>query len=112
MTGDRSLRLAAGLAAAETVVLIAVVMLRSGARTPLLVAALAVKLPFCVLVRHRSPGAFLGLLLWEAAAVFGALLAWSGPLLLRAAALAVSLTVIVLLTRSAHLFPSPRLPER
>ena len=109
---DRTLRAAAALAAVETTGLIVAVVARSGARVPLLLAALAVKYPFCALVLRRRAGAFMGLLLWEAAGAIGALAATRSPLELRLAVLAVAVTVIGLLIASASSFPETRLPER
>jgi hypothetical protein len=112
MTADRSLRLATGLAAAEATGLIIVVLVRNGGRTPLLALALALKYPLCIAARRLAAGGFLGLLLWETVGGFLALVAPGVPLLLRSGEVLVAGAVVVLLARSAKLFPSPRLPER
>lgn len=112
MTAERALRLATGLAAAEATGLIVVVLVRNGGRTPLLALALALKYPLCVGARRLAPGGFLGLLLWEVVGGFLALVAPGVPLLLRLGEALVAGAVVVLLARSAKLFPSPRLPER
>jgi hypothetical protein len=109
---ERSLRLATGLAAAEATGLIVVVLVRNGGRTPLLALALALKYPLCIGARRLAPGGFLGLLLWEVVGGFLAVVAPGVPLLLRIGEAVVAATVVVLLARSAKLFPSPRLPER
>jgi hypothetical protein len=108
--GDAPLRAASTLALLEATALIAAVIARTGSARPLLVAALIVKVPFCLFVRRRSAGAFFGLLLWEAAGVVGALAAdaWIG---MRMVFIASAIAVIVLLFRSVHLFPTSRLPD-
>lgn len=112
MSPERALRLATALAAAETTLLIVVVLARNGGRTPLLVVALALKYPMCVLARRLSPGAFLGLLLWEVVGGFLALVARGVALPVRLVEVPVAVVVVALLGRSAKLFPTPRLPER
>lgn len=108
---ERALRLATALAAIEATGLVVSVLARDGGRRPLLALALALKYPLCALARRRSPGAFLGLLLWELVGGFVALTAPGVPLAARLAVGAVAASVLVLLARSAKLFPSPRLPE-
>jgi hypothetical protein len=110
--GERRLQTATTIAAVEAVAQIVLVLARNGGRTPLLAASIAVKLPFCLLARRHSPGAFMGLVLWELAAVL-AVVAGSGiPPALRLAQLAVAVAVLLLLGGAAHVFPGPRLPER
>ena len=112
MDDDRRLRAATTIAAVETAALILLVVARNGGRTPLLLAALALKFPFCFLARHRHAGGFLGLVLWEGVGGFVALVGRGIPLGVRIAEIAAATTVVWLLVTSAHLFPTPRLPER
>ena len=65
----------------------------------------------CVRVVDRKPGAFLGLVLYEAVTVLVALVATGTPVVWRVLAGVSALTVLVLLGRSARLFPSPTLPR-
>jgi hypothetical protein len=109
---DWTLRAAAWLGAAEVTALILVVLLRSVTRTPLLVVALAVKYPFCVLVTKRSAGAFLLLLFWEACGLLIAVTAPRVALGLRLTEVVLAVAVVVLLFASLHLFPTAELPER
>jgi hypothetical protein len=109
---DWTLRAAAWLGAAEATALIVVVLTRSLTRTPLLVAALAVKYVFCVLVTRRSAGAFLGLVFWEVCGLLIALTAPRVALELRLVEVVLALAVTVLLFTSLHLFPTAQLPER
>ena len=101
---------AASLAAAETVLLIAVVLDRGGPGAALFAAFLAVKLPFCWLAAARRPGAYLGLLLWEGVAVVTALTGRTDPEL-RILETGLAVTTIALLLASARLFPSVELPK-
>ena len=112
MTDDRLLRAATTLAAIEATALIVWVLVRSSGATPLLAAAVAMKYPFCLLARRLHPGGFLGLLLWEGVGALVALTSGGMSIVLRVVELGVSLTVIGLLVASAHLFPTPRLPDR
>jgi hypothetical protein len=107
---DRRLRVAAGIAAAEAIVLAGEVAVRSGGRTMLLAASVVVKLPFCVLAARRSAGGILGLLFWEATALFYAIVAPGTPIVGRVLVGASAATVLVLLARSAGAIPAPRLP--
>jgi len=88
---------AAGLAALEVTVTIAV---------------LAVKYPICWMVLRRQAWAFLSLLLWEFTVGFTAVIAPGVPLALRGVELAFAASVIALLFASAHLFPRAQLPRR
>ena len=102
---------AAGLATLETTALIAILALRSPPWAPLAIAMLLVKYPFCYLALRRSPGAFLGLLLWEVAGAVAAL-GRPAPAAVRLLEFAVATAVLVLLLASIPLFPSVKLPER
>lgn len=102
---------AAALATLETTALIALLALQSPRWAPLAIAMLLVKYPFCYLVLRRSPGAFLGLMLWELAGVAAALVR-PAPLAVRLLELAVSAGVFALLIASIPLFPPVRLPEQ
>ncbi len=102
---------AAGLATLETTALIAILLLRSPVWAPLAIAMLLVKFPFCYLVLRRSPGAFLGLMLWEVAGLAAAMVR-PAPAAVRLLELVVAATVLVLLIASIPLFPSVKLPER
>jgi hypothetical protein len=103
---------AAGLAAVETTTLIAVLALRGSSAAPILIPFLAVKYPFCYLVLRRSPGALLGLLLWESAGVVTALTAPRTPGVLRVLELSLAIGVFALLAASVSLFPAVKLPEK
>jgi len=109
---DWTLRMAAALAAVETTVLIVAVLIQGGVRAPLVVAALAVKYPFCLLAVRRGPGAFMGLLLWEVGGACAALAGKGWPTELRVIELLVALTVIAFLIHSFRLFPPVELPPR
>ena len=112
MDAEGRLRAATTLALVEALALAALVLARDGTTRLLLVAALVVKVPFCVLARRRHPGGWFALLLWEGFAAFVALVGPRIALPLRAAEVAVAGTVVVLLLRAASVFPEPRLPER
>jgi hypothetical protein len=101
---------AAWLAAIETAALIAALAVSGKSAAPILIAFLAVKLPFCVLVTQRRPGAYLGLIVWEAAGAIAAVGAHS-MLLLRLLEIAAAATVIGLLVASTPMFPSVGLPD-
>lgn len=103
---------AAGLAALEVLVLGAVLWARAGTAAPLLIAFLAVKLPFCLGLRGLRPGAWLALLLWELAGVVAAAAAPDVPVILRLVELALAAGVLALLAASLPLFPRMELPER
>ena len=105
------MRLAAGVAALETTVLVVVVVLQGRPSAGFYAAVLAGRYPLCLLLSRRSAGAFLGLLLYEVAGLMGALVAPDVRPEVRLAAALMSVTVLVLLGASARLFPSPRLPH-
>jgi hypothetical protein len=109
--GDWVLRLAAGLATAEALVLIVVLAYGSAPLAPYIIGALLLKLPFCWLLLQRSPGALLGLLLWEVAGMLAALRA-EGHAELRFIEASFAALVFALLLASVPLFPSVRLPEK
>jgi hypothetical protein len=100
------LRAAVGLAAAEAIVLLAVVAARGGRGWGLAAIFLLVKLVCCRGALRLSAGAFLALLLYEGTTlVLG--LASGGWALVLAASAAVCL---VLLARASRLFPEVTLP--
>ena len=103
---------AAGLAAIEATVAIAVLLYGGHAALGLYVGFLAAKYPICLMVVRRQAWAFLGLLLWEFSVGVAALLAPRIPLALRAVELMFAGTVIGLLFASLHLFPRAQLPRR
>lgn len=110
MTREWMLPAAAALAAAETALLIAAVIERGAPGAGLFAIFLAVKLPFCWFAARRRPGAYLGLLLWEGAAVVAAVTG-AAPASLRAVEGVLALTVLALLLASARLFPTVELPK-
>jgi len=95
------LRVAVALAAAEAVVLLAVVAARGGRGWGLTTIFLLVKLVCCRGVLRLSAGAFLALLLYEGTTLVLALAAGGWALLLAASAAAC----LVLLARGSRLFP-------
>ena len=104
-----TLTAAAALAAAEGVVLLVVAAVRD---VPVLaVLFLALKLVFCAGVLRRRPGAFLALLLYEAFTVLFAVIGGAVHVAVRVPLAVSAAAVLVLLGRSAHLFPSPTLPR-
>jgi hypothetical protein len=108
--GEWVLRAAAGLAAAEALVLIVTLVYGGAPLAPYIIAVLVVKLPFCGLVLQRRPGALLGLLLWEVGGMLAALRAEGHPEL-RMVEASVAAVTFALLLASVPLFPSVRLPE-
>jgi len=102
---------AAGLAALEAALLIAVIVF-IGHRLPVYGLFLAVKFPFCVWLLRRRAGAFFALLLFEVSGLGVALLAPGVAVALRALEIVIASTVLGLLWASAPLFPSPELPAR
>lgn len=100
---------AAWLAAAEGIGLTALAVSRD--TPPLRLAFILLKLAFCVAVVGRRAGAWLALLLYEVASLLFALVATGEPLAARLAVAGTAATVLVLLGRSARLFPSPTLPR-
>ena len=103
---------AAGLAALEVTVTIAVLLYGSHLARALFILILAVKYPVCWMLLRRQAWAFLALLLWEFtvlfAAAIGPRIAWP----LRVVEVGLAASVIVLLFSSAHLFPRAQLPRR
>jgi hypothetical protein len=105
------LKAGGGLAAAETLMLIVVLGFSGAPLAPYVIGALLLKLPFCWLVTQRSPGALMGLVVWEVAGLLAALR--PGPsLTLRLGEAALAAVVLGLLMASVPLFPSVRLPEK
>ena len=103
---------AAGLAALEATVTIAVLLYRNELARGLYIVVLALKYPVCWLLLRRQAWAFLTLLLWEFTVGFAAAFAPHIPLPLRGVELAFAASVIGLLFASAHLFPRAQLPRR
>ena len=103
---------AAGLAAVEATVAIAVLLYSHHRGPAVFVTFLAAKYPICWVVLRRQPWAFFALLLWEFTVGFAAMWAPRIPLALRAVELGMAAGVIGLLFASAHLFPSAQLPRR
>jgi hypothetical protein len=99
------------LAVAETAVLIVIVGFTRQHAALIVIAFLAVKFPFCWLALRLSPGAYLGLVVWEVAGAVAALGASGTLVALRLLEIAVAAAVIGLLIASTPLFPSVRLPE-
>ena len=103
---------AAGLAALEVTVTIAVLLYFDRLGRGIFIAVLAVKYPICWMVLRRQAWAFLSLLLWEFTVGFTAVIAPGVPLALRGVELGFAASVIALLFASAHLFPRAQLPRR
>jgi hypothetical protein len=106
----RTLRVAAGLGAAEAVTIAVAVVWTRGRAGLLLAAWLLVKLVFCVGVVRLGAGSFLALVLHEVATVLGAATAQAAPTAVRVALAASALTVLVLLFRSLRVFPEVKVP--
>jgi len=104
---------AAGLAAVEATVAIAVLLYSRQHGPALLVVFLAAKLPICWMLVRRQAWAYFALLLWEFTVAFVAV-AGAGrvPLWLRFVEFGMSATVIGLVLASTHLFPPVELPKR
>jgi hypothetical protein len=102
---------AAWLATAEAAVLIASLAVGGKPGASLLIAFVAVKLPFCWFVTQRRPGAYLALIVWEVAGAIAAIGAGSTPLVLRLLEVLVAAAVVALLIASTPMFPSVRLPD-
>jgi hypothetical protein len=103
---------AAGLAALEVTVTIAVLLYGSHLGRPLFLAVLALKYPICWMLLRRQAWAFLALLLWEFSVAFAAVFGPGIALPLRLVELAFAASVIALLFASSHLFPRAQLPRR
>lgn len=112
MTGrDWIIKLAAGLAAAEALVLIVVLANGGAPLAPFVIGALLVKLPFCWALLGRRPGALFALAMWEVAGMLAALRPGPSPVL-RMVEATFALTVFCLLLASVPLFPPVRLPDK
>ena len=103
---------AAGLAALEVTVTIAVLLYGDRFARPLFLAILVLKYPICWMLLRRQAWAFLALLLWEFTVAFTAVVAPGIPLALRVVELAFAASVSALLFASSHLFPRAQLPRR
>jgi hypothetical protein len=102
-----ALAAAAGVAAAESTILIAVIAFGSVRSGPVLVAALALKYPFCYALTRRRPGAWMALLLWEVTGIVAALAKPGIPLYQRVTELGLAGGCLVLLVLAASTFPAP-----
>lgn len=102
---------AAVLAAVEAVVLMVALATGGHPGAGLLIAFVAVKLPFCWFAAQRRPGAYLALIVWELAGALAALAAHDVAIGLRALEIVAALVVIVLLLASMSQFPTVGLPE-
>jgi len=112
--GNRAwtLAAAAGVGAAESTILIAVIAFGSVRSAPVLIAALALKYPFCyALTRHR-PGAWMALLLWESTGLVTALAKPGLPVYQRVTELGLAGGCLVLLAMAASTFPTPTFGSR
>jgi len=103
---------AAGLAALEVTVTIAVLLYHGHLGRGIFIAVLAVKYPICWMLLRRQAWAFLAVLLWEFTVGFAAALGPRIALALRFVELGFAASVIALLFASAHLFPRAQLPRR
>jgi hypothetical protein len=103
---------AAGLAALEVTVTIAVLLYGEHFGRPLFLAILVLKYPICWMLLRRQAWAFLALLLWEFSVAFAAIFGPGIPLALRVVELAFAASVVCLLFASSHLFPRAQLPRR
>jgi hypothetical protein len=107
-----TLAAAAGVAAAESTILITVILFGSVRSGPILVAALALKYPFCYALTRRRPGAWLALLLWEGTGLFAALAKPGLPAYQRLVELALTGGCLALLGAGASTFPTPTFGSR
>jgi hypothetical protein len=103
---------AAGLAALEVTVTIAVLLYGGHLGRALFIAVLALKYPICWMLLRRQAWAFLALLLWEFSVLFAAAFGPRITLALRVVEVGFAASVIALLFSSAHLFPRAQLPRR
>ena len=103
---------AAGLAAVESTVAIAVLLFDGRANAGIYILVLAAKYPVCWALLRRQAWAYLALLLWEFTVAFAALVAPGVPTALRVVELAFAATVMGLVLASTHLFPRTQLPKR
>jgi hypothetical protein len=101
---------AAALGAIEATLLVAAILFVSH-RLPVFALVMAAKIPFCVLLLRRRPGAFFAVLLWEFGGLAAALFAPHVAIGLRVLELGLATTVLSLLWASAAQFPSPELPS-
>jgi hypothetical protein len=109
---ERALTAGAGLAALEATVLLAALLFRGGRAAPLAGIVLVAKYAFCWGALRRGAGSFLALLLYEGAALLAAAAATDVAVGLRVVVALLAVGTLVLLVRSAPLFPSPSLPSR
>lgn len=103
---------AAGLAALEVTVTIAVLLYGGRFGRPVFLVVLVIKYPICWMLLRRQAWAFLAILFWEFTVGFAALFGPRIPIVLRVVEIAFASSVIVLLMMSAHLFPRAQLPRR
>lgn len=112
MDRSRALTAAAGPAALEATVLLVALSFRGGRAAPLAGAVLVAKHGFCWGLLRRGPARSRPWLLDEGAALLAAIAGARVPGVLRLAVGAPAGGTLVLLPRSAPLFPSPSLPHR
>jgi hypothetical protein len=103
---------AAGLAAVESTVAIAVLLFDGRPNAGIYIAVLAAKYPVCWALLRRQAWAYLALLVWEFTVAVAALIAPGVPMPLRIVELVFAATVMALLFASTHLFPRAELPKR
>jgi len=103
---------AAGLAAVEATVAIAVLLFNGRTAAGVFILVLVTKYPVCWMLLRRQAWAWLALMLWELTVAFAAVVAPRIPLALRLVQLAFAATVVALLVLSTHLFPRAQLPRR
>jgi hypothetical protein len=103
---------AAGLAAVEATVAIAVLLYHGRLAAGVFIVVLVAKYPICWALLRRQAWAFIALLFWELTVAAAALWAPGTVLVLRLVELASAAGVLGLLFASLHLFPSAQLPRR
>jgi hypothetical protein len=103
---------AAGLAAVESTVAIAVLLFNGRPTAGIYITILALKYPVCWMLLRRHAWAYFALLLWEFTVAFAALVAPRVPAALRVVEIVFAATVVALLVASTHLFPRAQLPRR
>lgn len=106
----RLLHIGAGMAAAEGAALLVILAL-AGRAYPLLMLALAVKLPLSAMAWRGRPGAILALLLWEGTTLLALLTASDAHLVLRALGATIAGAAGVLLLAGSGDVGSPTLPR-
>jgi hypothetical protein len=103
---------AAGLAAVEATVAIAVLLYHGHFAAGMFIVVLAAKYPICWALLRRQAWAFIALMFWELTVMAAALWAPGTAFVLRVLELSSAAGVLGLLFASLHLFPSAQLPRR